>query len=88
LNFSDIDVRGGAFTRRELDEFERELIRARTGEGRARANANGVRLGRRPTLTRRHKREAIKRRDHGEETLAEIGRSCNVSAATISRLAT
>jgi hypothetical protein len=31
-------------------------------------------------------REAIKRRDHGEETLAEIGRSYNVSGWTISRL--
>ena len=30
--------------------------------------------------------ELIKRRDHGDETLAEIGRSYNVSAATISRL--
>ena len=34
-----------------LAEFERELIRARTGEGRARAKANGVKLGRKPTLT-------------------------------------
>ena len=30
--------------------------------------------------------EAILRRDQGEESLAEIGRSYNVSAATISRL--
>ncbi len=30
---------------------------------------------------------AIKRRDHGAETLAEIGRSYNVSGWTISRLA-
>ena len=41
-------------------EFERELIRARTGEGRARAKANGVRLGRKPTLTPHQKQEAIK----------------------------
>jgi hypothetical protein len=27
--------------------------------------------------------EAIKRRDHGEETLAEIGRSYNVSGWTV-----
>jgi hypothetical protein len=33
-------------------------------------------------------KEAIKRRDQGEESLTEIGRSYNVSAATISRLAT
>src|SRR4051794_13128639 len=36
-----------------LAEFERELIRARTGEGRARAKARGVRLGRRPKLLTR-----------------------------------
>jgi DNA invertase Pin-like site-specific DNA recombinase len=69
-----------------LAEFERELIRARTGKGRERAVANGVRLGRKPTLTR-HQKEAIKRRDHGNETLAEIGRSYNVSGWTIARLA-
>jgi hypothetical protein len=31
-------------------------------------------------------RKAIKRRDLGEETLAEIGRSYNVSGWTIARL--
>jgi DNA invertase Pin-like site-specific DNA recombinase len=62
-----------------LAEFERELIRARTGEGRARAVANGVEMGRKPKLTPHQKREAIRRRDRGEESLAEIGRSYNVS---------
>jgi hypothetical protein len=33
------------------------------------------------------KREAIRRRDHREETRAEIGRSYNVSGWTIARLA-
>jgi DNA invertase Pin-like site-specific DNA recombinase len=69
-----------------LAEFERELIRARTGEGRARAVANGVKMGRKPKLTPHQKREAIRRRDRGEETLAEIGRSYNVSGWTIARL--
>jgi DNA invertase Pin-like site-specific DNA recombinase len=69
-----------------LAEFERDLIRARTGEGRARAVARGQRMGRPPKLTAHQKREAIKRRDGGEESLTEIGRSYNVSAATISRL--
>ena len=69
-----------------LAEFERELIRARTGEGRERAKANGVKMGRKPKLTDHQKREAIRRRDHGDETLAEIGQSYNVSGWTISRL--
>src|ERR1700735_2493862 len=69
-----------------LAEFERELIRARTGEGRARAKARGVKLGRRPKLTPHQKGEAIARRERGDETLAEIGRSYNVSGWTISGL--
>jgi DNA invertase Pin-like site-specific DNA recombinase len=60
-------------------------IRARTGEGRARAVARGQRMGRPPKLTAHQQKEAIKRRDQGE-TLADIGRSYNVSPATISRL--
>jgi DNA invertase Pin-like site-specific DNA recombinase len=68
-------------------EFERDLIRTRTGEGRERAKARGQRMGRPPKLTPHQQKEAIKRRDRGEESLTEIGRSYNVSAATISRLA-
>src|SRR6516164_1974713 len=69
-----------------LAEFERDLIRARTGEGRARAVARGVKMGRPPKLTAHQQKEAIRRRDRGDETLADIARSYNVSAATISRL--
>ncbi|MBO0733691.1 MAG: recombinase family protein [Methylocapsa sp.] len=50
-----------------LAEFERELIRARTSEGRERAKAKGVGLGRKPTLTEHQKCEAIRRGDHGED---------------------
>ena len=69
-----------------LAEFERELIRSRTSEGRARAVAKGVKLGRKPTLTRHQQQEALKRRNSGKETYREIAASYNVSAATISRL--
>ena len=69
-----------------LAEFERDLIRTRTGEGRARAIARGQKMGRPPKLTPHQQREAIRRRDRGRESLADIGRSYNVSAATISRL--
>jgi DNA invertase Pin-like site-specific DNA recombinase len=69
-----------------LAEFERELIRVRTHDGRARAKAKGVKLGRKPKLTEHQRKEAIRRRDKGEESLAEIGRSYNVSGWTIGRL--
>jgi DNA invertase Pin-like site-specific DNA recombinase len=68
-----------------LAEFERSLIRIRTGEGRARAIRDGVRFGRKPKLTPHQRREALKRRDSGE-TLVAIARSYNVSHSTISRL--
>ena len=70
-----------------LAEFERELIRARTGEGRARAKANGKSLGRPFKMTPHQRKEALARRESGQ-LLTEIARSYNVSAATISRLAT
>ena len=70
-----------------LAKFERDLIRARTGEGRERAKARGVKMGRPPKLTSHQRREAIRRRDRDGETLADIARSYNVSPATISRVA-
>jgi DNA invertase Pin-like site-specific DNA recombinase len=69
-----------------LAEFERHLILARTTEGRKRAQARGVRFGRKAKLTSHQWQEAIARREAGE-ALAEIGRSYNVSHSTISRLA-
>jgi DNA invertase Pin-like site-specific DNA recombinase len=68
-----------------LAEFERELIRARTAEGRARAKARGKSLGRPHKLTDHQRREAVRRRESGE-LLTEIARSYNVSVSTISRL--
>lgn len=68
-----------------LAEFERELIKARTGEGRARAVARGVKLGPKFKLTHHQRQEALGRKAAGE-AVREIARSYNVSAATISRL--
>ena len=69
-----------------LAEFERDLIRTRTGEGRERAKARGVKLGRKPKLTDHQKREAMRRRDIDGEPVREIARIYNVSHSTISRL--
>jgi DNA invertase Pin-like site-specific DNA recombinase len=68
-----------------LAEFERELIRARTGEGRAHAVTRGVKMGRKPKLTPHQIKEALHRVDAGER-LCDIARSYNVSHSTISRL--
>jgi len=68
-----------------LAEFERDLIRARTRSGRARAVANGVKMGRKPKLTVHQRGEALARRDAGESE-SSIARSFNVNQSTISRL--
>jgi DNA invertase Pin-like site-specific DNA recombinase len=68
-----------------IAEFERELIRARTGEGRKRAQDRGVRFGRPRKLTAHQRQEAIQRLANGE-TQADIARTYNVDATTIGRL--
>lgn len=66
-------------------QFERDLIKARTGEGRARAKALGVKLGRSFKLSHHQRQEALQRRAQGEP-VRDIARSYNVSHSTISRL--
>src|SRR5215831_17852486 len=68
-----------------LATFERHLIKARTDEGRKRAQARGVRFGRPLKLSKYQIEEAVARREAGEP-LADIGRSYGVSHSTISRL--
>jgi DNA invertase Pin-like site-specific DNA recombinase len=68
-----------------IAEFERELIRERTGEGRKRAMQNGVRFGRKPKLSQYQRAEAVRRRAN-YEVLAQIAKTFNVSTSTISRL--
>jgi DNA invertase Pin-like site-specific DNA recombinase len=67
-----------------LAEFERELIRARTSEGRRRAVEAGVKLGRRSSLSAYQQAEVIKRRAEGE-SLTVLARSYGVTHPTIIR---
>ena len=68
-----------------LAEFERELIKCRTGEGRKRAKERGVRFGRPRKLTPHQRREALHRLAAGE-TQADIARTYAVDPTTIGRL--
>jgi DNA invertase Pin-like site-specific DNA recombinase len=68
-----------------LAEFERELILARTSDGRTRAKARGVRFGRPPSLSAHQRQEAVQKLAEGA-TQADLARTYGVSQATISRL--
>jgi DNA invertase Pin-like site-specific DNA recombinase/predicted nucleotidyltransferase len=70
-----------------LAEFEKGLIKARTGEGRTRAKARGVYMGRPPKLTPHQRQEALQALASGTATQADLVRRFNVSQSTISRLA-
>ena len=73
-----ISVLGG------LADVERDLIRTRTGEGRARAKLRGQYMGRPPEMTAAQKQEARRRRKDGE-SVADLARSYGVSPAAIYR---
>ena len=68
-----------------LAEFESELIRARTSEGRQRAMKRGVRFGRKLKLSEEARREILARKERGEHN-TEIARLFGVHNSTISRL--
>jgi len=68
-----------------LAEFERDLIRSRTSEGRARAQARGVKLGRRPKLSTAQQSLVAKERAQGE-SVRHLARVLGVSKATIGRI--
>ena len=76
-----IAMRGG------LADVERDLIRTRTGEGRARAKQRGQHMGRPSKMTTAQKREARQRRRDGE-SVADLARSYGVSPAAIYRTTT
>ena len=78
VQLSDELVAARAYAEREATKIrkqtarKRDLIRLRTGEGRERATARGVKLSRTPKLT--------------PTRSSEIARSYNVHNSTISRL--
>ena len=64
-----------------LAEFERELIRARTGEGRNRAIAQGVKMGRPPKMRPHQIKEALRCREAGEPLRGNCSRGWRGVAA-------
>jgi DNA invertase Pin-like site-specific DNA recombinase len=68
-----------------LAEFERELIKIRTSEGRERAKRAGVKMGRKPILSA-HQIAEIRSRKANGESVRFLGRSYRVSPNTISRV--
>lgn len=69
-----------------LAKYARELIRVRTSEGRARAVARSVKLGRKPKLTQ-HQLKEIRRGKAVGEAAREIAHSYNAHNSTLSKLA-
>ena len=68
-----------------LAEFERELIKIRTSEGRERAKRAGVKMGRKPILSV-HQIAEIRSRKANGESVRFLARSYRVSPNTISRV--
>jgi DNA invertase Pin-like site-specific DNA recombinase len=69
-----------------LAEFERELIRQRTGEGRKRAIERGQKMGRPSKLNHYQRLEALDRLAQGHSQ-TDIARTFGVHQTTISALA-
>lgn len=67
-----------------MADVEREIIYTRTQEGRARAKAAGVQLGRRPKLTPEQRRQVLAGLRNGEPK-ADLARTYGVSWTTIQR---
>ena len=68
-----------------LAEFERELIKTRTSEGRARAKSRGVKFGPKHKLTPAQRTYVAQQRAEGE-SVRQLARILGVSKATIARI--
>ena len=69
-----------------LAEFERELIKARTSEGRERAKRAGVKMGRKPTLSAPIRSPRFEDERQAGESVRFLARSYGVTPNTISRV--
>lgn len=69
-----------------LADVERDLIRTRTAEGRARAIEQGKRMGRPRRITEDQRQSIIHRRQTGE-SLQSIAESFGIDNSTVSRIA-
>ncbi|HBY88643.1 MAG TPA: hypothetical protein DEO86_22555 [Colwellia sp.] len=65
-------------------QLERDLIKARTAEGRAEAKLQGRHLGRIPALTEKQAKELLKEKLNGE-SISALARKYRVSRATVHR---
>ncbi|GBQ20353.1 DNA resolvase [Acetobacter estunensis NRIC 0472] len=70
-----------------LADVERDLIRTRTAEGRARAVQLGVKMGRPAKVSELQRQDIIRRRQNGE-FLKDIAEAFDVSVGTVSRITT
>jgi DNA invertase Pin-like site-specific DNA recombinase len=68
-----------------LAEFERELIKSRTGEGRVRAKARGVKFGPKFKLSADQRAYVADKRAQGE-SVRQLAKILGVSKATIARI--
>lgn len=68
-----------------IAEFEREVIRERTGAGRLLAQRKGIRFGRPPKLNE-NQRQLAMRLLHEGKSVGEVARMFNVHGTTIYRL--
>lgn len=66
-------------------EFERDLIRQRTADGRAAAKVRGVRFGRKSTITPERKAAIIDMRETGK-TVPELVKTFGLGRSTIYRI--